>query len=197
MGTGISITALVLAAGMSRRMGSVNKLLLKIDGETMLERSIRPILEAGLDRVVVVTGYESEKIESCLSGYKVEFVHNDQFEEGMGTSLARGVASMGNSKQDGIMVSLGDLPCLRKESVSSVVDVFNSKSGEEIIVPMFGGKPGHPIVFPFRYKNELKSLRGDEGAKKIIGREKRSVVRLELGDKGITLDIDGPDFFET
>lgn len=188
----ISITAIVLAAGMSKRMGSANKLLMKIDGEMVLERSVRPIVEAGV-RVLVVTGHESEKVESCLNGYRVEFVYNERYMEGMGTSLARGVASIGELMLEGIMVSLGDLPYLKRESVHSVLKAFSSEGGKRIVVPTFEGKPGHPIILPVRYGNELRRIHGDKGAKDIINRDWESVMKLDLPDKGIVLDFDSHD----
>ncbi len=189
----VTICAIILAAGSSRRMGPINKLLMELDGEMMVKRSVQPIVEAKLESVVVVTGFESEKIQSCLSEYKLRFVFNEYYRDGMGTSLAAGVESISAIEPDGILVSLGDLPYLREESVLAVVQRFCDLGGEKITIPVYQEAPGHPIVFPFRYAEELKALKGDEGARHLIRRDVDSVAFVELKDDGIVKDIDSSD----
>ena len=189
----LTICGIVLAAGSSRRMGAINKLLMEVDGETMVKRSVRPIVGAKLESVAVVTGFEYEKVQSCLNGYDLRFVFNEHFLEGMGTSLAVGVEAISAIEPDGILVSLGDLPYLRKESVLAVMEGFCNLGGEKITMPVYNGIPGHPIVFPFRYAEELKALKGDQGARHLIRREEDSVAKLELNDSGIIRDVDSPN----
>jgi len=191
----VTICAIVLAAGSSRRMGAINKLLVKVDGETMVKRSVKPIVEAKLESVVVVTGFESQKIQSCLNEYDLRFVFNEHFMEGMGTSLAVGVESISAIEPDGLLISLGDLPYLRKESVLAVIERFCNLGGEKITIPVHKGSPGHPIVFPFRYAEELIALKGDQGARHLIRRDEDSVAIVELEDIGIVRDVDSPDSF--
>ena len=189
----LTICGIVLAAGSSRRMGAINKLLMEVDGETMVKRSVRPIVGAKLESVAVVTGFEYEKVQSCLNGYDLRFVFNEHFLEGMGTSLAVGVEAISAIEPDGILVSLSDLPYLRKESVLAVMEVFCNLGGEKITIPVYNGIPGHPIVLPFRYAEELKALKGDQGARHLIRREEDSVAKLELNDSGIIRDVDSPN----
>ena len=189
----LTICGIVLAAGSSRRMGAINKLLMEVGGETMVKRSVRPIVEAKLESVAVVTGFEYEKIQSCLNEYDLRFFFNEHFPEGMGTSLAVGVEAISAIEPDGILVSLGDLPYLRKESVLAVMEGFCNLGGENITIPVHSGIPGHPIVFPFRYAEELRALKGDQGARHLIRREEDSVAKLELNDFGIIRDVDSPN----
>ncbi len=193
MKSDLTICGIVLAAGSSRRMGTINKLLMDMDGEAMVKRSVQPIAEAKLESVVVVTGFENEKIQSLLNGYELRFVFNEHFREGMGTSLAVGVESISAIEPDGILVSLSDLPYLRKESVLAVMERFCMLGGEKITIPVHNGIQGHPIVFPFRYAEELKALKGDQGARHLIRREEDSVAKLELNDFGIIRDVDSPN----
>ena len=193
MNNDLTICGIVLAAGSSRRMGAINKLLMEVGGETMVKRSVRPIVEAKLESVAVVTGFEYEKIQSLLNGYELRFVFNEHFLEGMGASLAAGVEAISAIEPDGILVSLGDLPYLRKESVLAVMERFCNLGGEKITIPVHSGIPGHPIVFPFRYAEELKALKGDQGARHLIRREEDSVAKLELNDFGIKRDVDSPN----
>ena len=87
-------TALVLAAGLSRRAGADNKLLWGLDGKSLVERVVRAALESSVGSVHVVTGHEADAVREALSGLPVTFVHCADYEEGMGRSLAAGVASL-------------------------------------------------------------------------------------------------------
>ena len=145
----LTICGIVLAAGSSRRMGAINKLLMEVGGETMVKRSVRPIVEAKLESVAVVTGFEYEKIQSLLNGYELRFVFNEHFMEGMGTSLAAGVEAISAIEQDGILVSLGDLPYLRKESVLAVMEGFCNLGGRRSPFRSTVESPGTPLFSLF------------------------------------------------
>ena len=89
-----TVVAIILAAGQSRRMGPVNKLLMVVEGVPMVERVMLAIQAAGVEKIIVVTGFESDRIEERLSGYDIEFARNEKFEAGMGSSLAVGAAAL-------------------------------------------------------------------------------------------------------
>ena len=187
-----SIGAILLAAGSSKRMGSVNKLLLEIDGVPMIKKSIKPFVNTNIKPIVVVTGFESERVKSCLMEYELQFVYNSRFEEGMGASLAVGAASLSSPNLDGIMISLGDLPYVREGSMRSLLAAFETCNANRIVVPSCRGKQGHPITFPIRYLEELRKLKGDVGARNLIRRDRESIVTVELDDIGIAQDVDEP-----
>jgi|TARA_B110000467_G_scaffold156276_1_gene169582 molybdenum cofactor cytidylyltransferase len=189
----LKIAAIVLAAGQSRRMGPVNKLLMEIEGVPMVERVLLAIQAAGVEKTIVVTGFESDRIEERLSGYDVEFVWNENFEAGMGSSLAGGAAALAENRFHGILVCLGDLPYLKKDSIGKVIDAFKKAKGEKIVAPCFEGKRGHPVIFPSHYKKPLEGLQGDAGARALIQQEAQNLLELDLSEEGTIRDMDTAD----
>ncbi len=186
----LEIAAIVLAAGQSKRMGLANKLLMEIGGIPMARRVVSAIQASGVGKVVVVTGFESDRVEQCLIGYDIEIVWNENYEEGMGSSLAMGARALANKRFDGILVCLGDLPYLKADVINDVTRAFGEACGDNIVIPCFGGKRGHPVVFPFRYREDLEMSSGDAGARALIEREFESVVELDVADNGSIRDLD-------
>ena len=188
------LATIILAAGQSKRMGSINKLLMPIDGLPMIQRVADVAIESGSSGIYIVTGFECERVRSCLSGYDIDFVHNDSFREGMGTSVAEGVRAIANQRYDGVMILLGDLPYMKADTLKSAAENFAEREGRKIIIPTFNGEPGHPVVFPKKFFKELALLSGDRGAKALLARHQSSVVRIEVDDSGTTRDLDTPPF---
>lgn len=182
------IAAIVLAAGESKRMGKVNKLLVEIDGVPIIKRVIDAIRGGGVNRIYVVTGFENKRVESCLSDERLTYIYNENFNQGMGTSLAVGVREIVVDDFDGILVCLSDLPRLNSEIVELLVREFYENGENKIVVPTFRGRRGHPVIFPKRYHKSLERLKGDEGARRLIQRE--SVLEFESGDDSIIRDLD-------
>ena len=162
MNNDLAICEIVLAAGSSRKMVAINKLLMEVGGETMVKRSVRPIVEAKLESVAVVTGFEYEKIQSLLNGYELRFVFNEHFMEGMGTPLAVGVEAISAIEPDGILVSLGDLPYLRKETVLAVIEGFCNMGGREDHHSGSQWNPRAPHCFSFSLCRGIES--GERGS---------------------------------
>lgn len=186
----LTVVAIILAAGQSKRMGSVNKLLMEIDGVPMVERVVAAVRTAGVNEIIVVTGFESDLIEQCLSGYDIEFIRNEDYEAGMGSSLAVGAKALAKEHFDCILVGLGDLPFLNPDAIGEVLEAFEQANGDRIVVPRFQGKRGHPVAFPICYRRDLAELKGDAGARALIEREGSRVLELDLADKGIIRDLD-------
>ena len=186
----LRIAAIVLAAGQSKRMGLVNKLLMDIEGIPMVERVVSVIQAVGVEKTLVVTGYERDRIEQCLNGYDIEFVWNADYEAGMGTSLAAGAKALAQQRIDGILVCLGDLPYLEVDTMRKAMDCFYEAKSDKIVVPVFQGKRGHPVIFPVRYRPDLEGLKGDAGARALIEQEAGNLLELDLSDQGTIRDLD-------
>ncbi|MFU8856170.1 MAG: NTP transferase domain-containing protein [Deferrisomatales bacterium] len=181
----------LLAAGASRRMGKVNKLLLPVGGIPIVRRVARAMLEGGLSPVVVVLGADGAAVRSALEGLPVRFVTNPRHEEGMGTSVAAGVGALG-AKTAAAAVVLGDLPGLRPREVRAVADGF-AASRRGIALPVREGRRGHPVVFDLgRYRGRLTALGGDEGARALLAEHPEDVVEVEVEDAGVLEDLDTP-----
>ena len=186
----LRLATIILAAGQSKRMGSINKLLMRIEGRPMIQRVVDVAIEAASTDIYVVTGFERERIESRLREYSVNFVHNESFREGMGTTIAEGVKAISDQVFDGVMILLGDLPYLRADTVIAVAESFAEHDGRKIVIPTYDGDPGHPVVFPKAFFNELTQLSGDRGAREVYARHQSSVARIEVEDPGGTRDLD-------
>ena len=187
------ICAVILAAGESRRYGAENKLLVELDGVAVLERVVRAITASGVERTLVITGADHDKIVSLMNGYRAECMRNPNWKEGMGRSLAFGVEQIQEEAWEGVMICLGDLPYLDESTVVQVQEHFSKFEGSRIIVPQHKGRRGHPIVFPASCMKSLTQLRGDEGARSVIVENEESLVNLQVETKGIYQDLDRPE----
>jgi len=191
-GDGFRIALVVLAAGSSTRSGSVNKLLQRLGELTVVEHSVATAVRASLGDVIVVTGADRERIRSILGGYPVCFVHNANYEEGMGTSLREGVRA---AAAGGVGVCLADMPFVRTGTIRNLGDVL-AKHSNSIVLPVFGGHRGHPVFFSERFRSDLLKLDGDEGARRILNRYPEAVIEVQTEDAGVLQDIDTPEDIE-
>jgi molybdenum cofactor cytidylyltransferase len=190
--TAPNIAALVLAAGQSRRMGRTNKLLAEVDGVPMVARVSRAVAESKSEPVVVVLGHEAERVRDCLGDLDVIFVDNPDYTEGLSTSLAAGLAALPGDV-DGVVVCLGDMPRVRPGEIDRLISGFDLDEGRAICVPTHRGKRGNPVLWARRFFSEMAELRGDVGARHLIGEYAELVVEIEMEDDGVLVDVDTPD----
>ena len=189
LGSG-KIHAVILAAGSSRRFGKGNKLLMEVNGRSMLQRVVDAVLIGGVDGTVVVTGADHASVTSLLRGSGVKLVRNERWEEGMGTSLATGVKALDGKNCGGILVCLGDLPFLSSRMVGRVIEVFRQNGCERIVVPKVKGRRGHPVIFPGSYRKELGKITGDEGARSLLNSAGDKLTEVEVHSPEIVQDVD-------
>jgi molybdenum cofactor cytidylyltransferase len=185
------IAALVLAAGQSRRMGTLNKLLIGIDGKPMVRHAVEAVLAADARPVLVVTGHERERVEAALAGLPVSFVHNPDYAEGLSASLKRGLAAL-PAYADGALVCLGDMPRVTPTEIGRLVGAFSPTEGRGIIVPTRHGKRGNPVLWAKRFFAEMRDVAGDVGARHLIGSYPEAVAEVEMEGDGILTDVDTP-----
>ena len=187
------IVGLVLAAGRSTRMGELNKLLAEVDGVPMLVRVVQTLREGGLDRVVVVTGHESDAVQAALSELaNIEFVSNPDYQDGLSTSLRAGVRAL-DTDVDGALVALGDMPWVRPDHVRRLLAAFEP---EAICVPVHNRKRGHPVLWSARFFAEFEKLVGDVGARHLLEQHADDVRLVSIDDQGVHVDVDTPEALE-
>lgn len=145
------MTTILLAAGLSSRMGR-NKLLLPFRGRTVIENTLSSVLEIS-ERVIVVTGFERERIERLLSSYHVDFVYNPDYEKGQRGSSMRGIDAV----DDDFAILPGDLPLIEKSDIAPLVNALESHS---IVRPTYNSIPGHPVCFRKDNRDKLLSFGG-------------------------------------
>jgi len=185
------IAALVLAAGQSRRMGPRNKLLASVDGAPMVVRAVEAAMAGVNAGVYVVTGHEHQQVADALAGCDVHVVHNPRYAEGLSTSLARGLAALAEDV-DGVLVCLGDMPRVTTAHIKSLVEAFDPLEGRAICVPMWEGRRGHPVLWARRFFAEMGDIKGDVGARHLLGEYAESVSEIPVTDDGVLLDVDSP-----
>jgi molybdenum cofactor cytidylyltransferase len=186
------IAALVLAAGESRRMGDANKLTIPVDGTPMVARVVDALQQSRAQRVIVITGHEPERIEEALSGRDVEFVHNPDYAEGIGSSVRMGITAL-DDDADGALVALGDMPWVNTEVINRLVDAFTTGGELSIFIPMFGGKRGNPVLWGSQHFPELLALSGDVGGKALFDRHATAICYVNVESASVNTDVDTPD----
>lgn len=183
------VTAIVLAAGQSRRMGDVNKLLMTFNDQPMVKHITNTLNESCLNEIIVVTGFEAEQIQNALSDYDVKFVDNPNHEQGLSTSLIAGLRSV-DKLADAVIICLGDMPMVTSAGIKQLIKEFEPDASKEICVPTYQGKRGNPILWSRRFINEMLQLEGDVGAKHLLFKYDDIVHEVPMQDSGVLLDFD-------
>ena len=185
------IAALVLAAGESRRMGARNKLLARIDGVPMLVRAVDAAMAGANAGVIVVTGHEHERVARALGGRDVHLVHNPRYADGLSTSLASGLAAL-DDDVDGVLICLGDMPRVTPAHMAKLIAAFDPVEGRAVCVPLWAGKRGHPVLWARRFFAEMGDIKGDVGARHLLGEYAELVCEVPVDDDGVLVDVDSP-----
>jgi len=190
---GRKVAALVLAAGRSRRMAPLNKLLVPDDkGVPMVARVVDNVLASHARPVVVVTGYEHERVEAALSGKPVVFAHAPDYAEGLSASLKAGLAAV-PPEAEGVVVCLGDMPLVAGAMIDRMIATFDPEEGRAIVQPTFRGKQGNPMLWSREFIPEMMAISGDVGARHLVGKHADRVAEVEMADDAVLRDFDTTD----
>jgi len=192
-GTGFGISAVILAAGESLRMGRP-KLSLEIRGKTILEHALAPVAEAGIRDVVIVFSAENEKLKDLVPrGYRV--VINRHSKEGISTSLKAGLSAV-DPRSQGILFALGDQPFVGSGVYKDLIQ-YHRGHLPLITCPVYEGKRGNPVIFDRRLWPALMKIKGDEGGKQIMaGVDPKDIGQVKVDGDGVLIDIDTPEEYE-
>ncbi len=185
------IAGLVLAAGRSSRMAPRNKLLELIGDKAIVARVVETACAAGVYPLVVVTGFEAERVADTVRDMKVEIAHNPHFGEGMSTSLQAGLRAL-PADTDGALILLGDMPWVERRDLETLIATFANSDARAICVPVRRGKAGNPVLWGAGYFSEMMRLTGDKGAKQLLARHREKVIEVPASSDGIFSDIDTP-----
>jgi molybdenum cofactor cytidylyltransferase len=185
------IGAIVLAAGMSSRMGA-NKLLASVDGKPLLRHAVEAALASHADPVIVVTGNQAAETRASLAGLNISFTENPDFAKGLSASLRTGLNALPDDC-DGALILLGDMPKVPPSLIDRLIAGFDPAEGRAICVATSGGKRGNPVLWARRFFPEMTALEGDVGAKHLMAAYGELVCEVEAADDGPLLDIDTPE----
>src|SRR2546430_2783791 len=182
------IAGIVLAAGFARRMGR-QKLLLQLQGKPVVRWAVERLLPRVAD-LVVVTGRDDASVREGLAGLAVRFALNPRPQEGQGSSIAVGVAAL-TPWTRAALIALGDQPKTPDPVVPALLAAF-ARSGKPIVVPVFQGVQGTPVIFAREIFPELSRLTGDAGARSVVDALPARVERVAF-DLPMPPDIDTPE----
>ena len=185
------ISAIILAAGESRRMGVKNKLLLPISGEVLIRNFVKSVCASNVSEVVVVVGHEADKIEEVLQGQPVRFVENIHYMEGMTSSIQTGIQAS-SEESEGLMICLSDQPFIETSDFNRLIyeftDLFDSESSL-IIVPVFKGQRGNPVLFSRQFRDIILQHKG-EGCRGIIQNHQGCIREVTMENDNVLKDVD-------
>ena len=163
MGEINKISAILLAAGQSKRMVGENKLTKEIQGIPLIKHSVKNILASSIDELIIILGYKKEIIEKLIDkNEKIKFIFNKDFESGMASSIKTGLNNL-SEKTESFFICLGDMPMVGHGVYNQLI---KSKDNKEIIVPIYKGQQGNPVLFNKSMKEKIMGITGDVGAKK-------------------------------
>ena len=186
------ISAILLAAGQSKRMDGENKLIKEIQGAPLIKHSVKNILAASVDELIIVLGYQKETIEKLIDkNNKIKFVFNKDFESGMASSIKTGLNHLSNNTE-AFFICLGDMPMVNQVVYNQLI---RSRNNKEIIVPTYKGQQGNPVLFSKSIKEKIMTIQGDVGAKSILELNEDKVLNVEINDSCITKDFNTMDNF--
>ena len=187
------VAALVLAAGRSRRMAPLNKLLVTDDrGAPMIARVVDNVLSSHARPVIVVTGHERERVEEALANRPVLVSHAEDFASGLSASLKAGLASL-PPDVDGVIVCLGDMPLVSPQMIDRLLAAFDPEEGRAIVMPTYRGKQGNPMLWSREFLPDMLKLTGDVGARHLAAKHADRMVEVEMADDAVLRDFDTTD----
>jgi molybdenum cofactor cytidylyltransferase len=214
----IKVTAIILAAGESRRMGQP-KLLLAWGGRTVLGAVIESIKGAGIEDILVVTGGAREQVESICARYAVRTVHNDKYVNGeMLSSIQCGLSAINSSLpslrdtspreasckdksfrflggREGALICLGDQPQVQKETVKQIITAF-SKTHRPLVIPSFQNRRGHPWLVDRSLWPQLVSLTPGQSPRDFLSAHEKGIFYVPAKNDSILRDLDTPEEYE-
>jgi molybdenum cofactor cytidylyltransferase len=182
---------IILAAGLSRRMGDF-KPLLPINGVPMIVHVADVPRAAGVDPVLVITGHRASEVAAALSDRALPLVHNERFAEGeMLSSIQAGVRAL-PADIDAFLLALGDQPGLLPDTIHGLIDAWR-QSRPPLVVPTFDGRRGHPLLISAKCANDILSLDARQTLRDFVEQHKENISYVPVADPAILLDVDTPE----
>ncbi len=186
----VRIGGVVLAAGTSSRMGEP-KQLLRLGERPVLEQTLENLRAAHVDEIVLVLGFAAETIAKRIAVEGVKVVVNQQYRDGMASSLRAGLAALG-AEVNGALIVLADQPFVGPATVDQLISQY-AESRAQIAIPTYRGFRGNPVLLDRSVFAEVMAITGDVGCRAIFGDHTEGIVKVPVDDIGILLDIDSKD----
>ena len=189
------VSAVVLAAGKSERMGRANKLELKIGDQSLIQHTVQILIESVVEEIVVVVGYQATIIQHLLADLAVKLAYNQDYEQGQMSSVHTGLAAL-TRECDGIMICLSDQPLLHSSDINQLIDAFVQRRSGSILVPTYAGQRGNPIILAHEHRDSILSGGRNLGCKRFIEKNPELVCSVEMENDHVLIDMDTPEDYE-
>jgi molybdenum cofactor cytidylyltransferase len=186
------ISAVLLAAGESRRMGEF-KQLLSFRGKTFVENCIDNLILSRTDEIIVVTGHRAEDVRRAARDRAVTFAHNSEYRAGMSSSIKRGVEAA-SSECRAFVIALVDQPHIGPEIINRLIETFDS--GALIAIPTYGGGRGHPIIISSSLRPEILSMDPAEGLRQVVRSHQGDTIYVAAESSAVLEDCDYPEDYK-
>ena len=182
------ISAIVLAAGQSKRMGGDNKLIKKYNKKYLINHIIGTLIKSKVNKIIVVLGFQKSKVrKTTVKNKKINFVFNKNYKSGMASSIKAGLKRI-SKRSIGFLIVQADMPLISKKIINSLCYAIKNNR-KEIIAPIYKRKMGNPIGFKYSMITILNKTKRDSGAKKIIMRNKKKLGLIKVNSKSIFKDF--------
>lgn len=183
------IGAVLLAAGQGSRLGNQPKALLRLAGVPLINRHLTALSDAGIDKVVVVTGFYHEQVEPVAEQFSVQVVRNINPGDGQPSSVRLGIETLG-SKFDAVMMMLCDQPLINTTDITTLLTAFEERSFGEIVIPKVKGQRGNPVVFSGAAIGQILADGQQMYGRKYIDQNPDQVIDFESQNIHYVTDID-------
>jgi molybdenum cofactor cytidylyltransferase len=185
----LRIGAVLLAAGEGRRMGGVAKPLIRLQGVPLITRHLIALSGAGVDEVVVVTGYARDAVEEQVRSFSVTLAHNEAYAEGQQGSVRVGLAALDGSF-DAVIVMLADQPLIGASDLTELIGAFKKRPAGHVVVPVVQGQRGNPIVLDGLAHAQILASETNLGCRHLIERQPELVHVHETANTRFVTDLD-------
>ena len=182
------ITAILLAAGQSKRLRGENKLTKLFKGKPLINHILFSLIKSKVNKIIIVLGFEHLKIKTkLLKSKKINFAINKNYKKGMSSSIKTGLKKLPKNSQ-GFLIVLGDMPNITKTTINKICSLI-TRSDKEIILPKFKNRTGNPIGFKQSMIKNIYKIKGDRGAKNIIKKNNKKIKFLNINSKSILTNL--------
>lgn len=184
------VSAIILAAGTSSRMGTPNKLLLPYKDATVVRTVVQQITGTGIQDIIVVTGFESDQVTAALKDLPVHFVYNPYYALGMTSSIQQGVKA---ARGEGYMICLADMVKITTSQYLQLKEEFEASietDPSSIVIPFYQQTKGNPVIFSSTFRDQLLQHHNPEGCKKIVEQHASHIHPVQMTNDAVLTDLD-------
>lgn len=196
------IGIIILAGGLSKRMGVENKLCKLLYGRPLICQTVAPFIEASsidarITKPIIITGHQADEVKKALCDYDLHYIHNPDYATGMASAITNALAELASSF-DHLMIMLGDMPFIEADDIIKMISAHLAKpSATDIITrARFKDKAGHPVIWGASFFDALSKLSGDDGARHIMTAHNDKLYHHDMSSDACLSDYDKPQDFD-